>query len=91
MKTRAFTSSSAASWTPLPSDKQQGVVHAVTVVNRTGADLTVAYTNDTGDSDAGVTLTDNDSVFMRVNQNISEVSTKGGGVAPGVEFVFDES
>ena len=90
MKTRCFKTDSETTWTPLPV-KNNGAIHSVTVVNRSGADLEVAYGGDTGEADAGVTLADGESVAMRVNNSTSEVSTKGTAVTDGVEIVFDEA
>lgn len=91
MKTRCFKSDSATTWTPLPS-KNTMTIHSVTVINRTGGDLEVAYGGDTGETDAGVTIADGESIAMRVNSSTAEVSTKAASaVSDGVEFVFDEA
>ena len=91
MKTRCFKSDSATSWTPLPS-KNTMSIHSVTVINRTGGGVQVAYGGDTGETDAGVTITDGESIAMRVNSSTAEVSTKADNeVSGGIQFVFDEA
>lgn len=89
MKTRAYSTSVTTSWAPLPS--KGGRTQSVTVLNRTGAALSVCYTADTGDGDAGATLLDGEAVNFNVYNDPSEISIQASAGATGVEFLIDQA
>lgn len=85
MPSQPLTASVTTSWAALPS---QGA-SSFSILNNTGADLLVARTDQTAETDKINTIKDGQSAAYGVNRNTKEFSIKAAAGATGVQVIAE--
>lgn len=86
MQTRVFTKSVTTSWAAPVSSIRCG---EVTLRNHTGADVLYRIAADSEDAEAFGTLTDGESINIRVQVTSTEVEVKAAAGASGLEVILN--